>query len=189
MRPKDNNKSLSFKKINPLSSTVFLLALMTILSAGCGGGNRENNTDDDPRLSKAQFRIKLLNDSNSNQPLADIYVSLHNADNKTIAKTLITDSNGIADFGNIASTFPGAINGNPGRITVTTSYTDPLSKIVEIYTNFNILIENYTFYIRLQAVTNEVKLNVEFNSIRASDTNRGARLEPLGTKQPIEWGQ
>ncbi len=115
--------------------------------------------------------LTVLDDSRTNKPIAGVFVSIYETDNKTIAETKQTDANGVATFnvGTTAkpdgSTALSAIKavGDNGRFTVTTAYEGLPGGEREIQTVFNLLAGSYTLFMQDAGCVDQGSISATFS--------------------------
>ncbi|MEM7294817.1 MAG: Ig-like domain-containing protein, partial [Pseudomonadota bacterium] len=121
------------------------------------------------------LRVTVLDHYNTQIPAIGASVSFYKPDGKLIAKTLLTNLQGVADFGEV-DLGPVAKNSETARVTISVSYQQ--GDAIRVWTFVDILPGNRVVYVRLPrtACNPQGSLSATFNSNPEGDR---ARLHPL----------
>ena len=124
-------------------------------TSGSGDGSNDvgNGSSDDPVGGGGNsgggvgsaMRITVYDDPVARNPVSGVSVSLYNTDDKTIAQTILTGNDGVADFGVIASSMT-SLKSTPGHRGVTIA--EPQSDGgYEITSLLNLKAGSYPWYV------------------------------------------
>ena len=118
----------------------------------------------------------ILDARGSDQPVQDIFVTLYNTDNSTIAETRVSNASGVVDFGNIGRT----------RATFSLVYEDAAGERY-INTYVDVLVaQNIVYYLDLDEPTPPIAgINLNLSDIPADADPALFKLEPMGYTGPL----